>query len=609
MLLIAACFGLLCGLAEAINAWAFSLIPDNRGWKNDTIPEILWIAPILNLLLFLTLGLVLVPLGRLFSKLRSDLLAYATFGWLAGYGALAVSGRLHQITCIILGLALAVLLCRHSRSRREVSNILLMRILGFLVVSVVLIVLTGIYSERTAESSEPRTLPRSTDAPNVLLITLDTLRADHLSSFGYSRQTTPNLDRLAQEGVLFEDAFATASWTLPSHASIMTGRYPHEHRAGAVPLDGRFPTLAEQLYSLGYATAGFVSNVYYCTARTGLARGFSTYEDNFGTVLECVRETFYGKMLLDRLPLLGYYDLPGRKRAADVNREFLSWLDANRRARFFAFLNYLDVHDPYIAPDPYNTAFTSNPGQGDVVNSLLYPRHFTGPRPLTDQQRQAEIDGYDGSLIYLDHELGSLFDRLRAMGVLDKTLIIVTSDHGESFGNHGLYGHGNGMYVNLLHVPLIVRYPGGIPAGLRVSEAVSLRAIPATVMNVLGLDSQSPFPGPPLSQYWTGTSTQDSNRAFSEALKGIVQDPAYPLGRRSIVKSISTSESHLIVYEDGRVELFRLDRDPMETNNLADSPESQDVIEELGSGLEKLMSPSDWKIFRYLLNHDDPKSK
>lgn len=604
-LLIAACFGLFCGLAEGTTDWILSVVPDKLGWKNDLLPEILWVAPIVDLLLFLAIGGAVVLVSRVFPKARRELLGYAVIGWLASYGVLSMSGRLHQITCVILALAFTIQLCRSARARRPVSDVFLVRIFAGLLLSIVIVALAGMTNQGKAESSEPGLVPALSDRPNVLLVTLDTLRADHLSSFGYSRPTTPNIDRLAREGVLFENAFATASWTLPSHASIMTGRYPYEHRAGGGPLNSQYPTLAEELHSRGYATAGLVANLDYCTAKTGLSRGFSTYEDNFGTVTDMVSETFYGRMLLDRLPLLGYYDHPGRKPAAEVNREFFLWLDANRGVRFFAFLNYFDVHDPYIAPSPYQTKFANQPNRGDLVNSLLFPRDFTGGKQLTEQQVQAEINGYDGSLAYLDNELGSLFDRLKVMGLQDNTLIIVTSDHGESFGNHGLYGHGNSLYADLIHVPLIIRYPRKVPAGLRVSEAVSLRAIPASVIDLLGLDSQSPFPGTPLSVHWSGKLSSTSERtslAFAESLKGIVRNPAYPLGRRSIAKSISSSKWHLILYEEGKVELFQLDRDVTELNNLADTPEGKAAIKELGYGLEKLMPPDDWKIFCHLLN-------
>ena len=607
LLLTAACFGLLCGLGESIVYALLSVVPDGFGWKNDLLPEILWIAPVVNLLWFLGVGAIVALLSRVGPRIRHDLYGYAVFGWLASYGLLATLGKLRQSACILLALGLATQFCRYARSRPPATPLFLGRSLAALVVTIVGINLAGmVFREPEAVSAGARMRPVSSQAPNVLLIVLDTLRADRLSAYGYARPTTPNIDRLAREGVLFENAFATASWTLPSHASLMTGRYPYEHRAGSGPLDTRYPTLAAHLFAKGYATGGFVANLFYCSVRTGLARGFATYKDHFSTYGDMIWRTFYGKMLLDRLPRLGYYDIPGRKRATRVNEEFLQWLEANHNTSFFAFLNYTEVHDPYIPPSPYATKFSAHPNRGKYINSLLFPRDFTGGRLLPREIIQDEMDGYDNSLASLDAELGSLFTQLAALGLLDNTVVIITSDHGESFGNHALFGHGNSLYRELLHVPLIIRYPGKIPVGLRVSETVSLQAIPATVMELLGFASEALFPGQSLTVFWAKDHPNVSSQinqpfAFAEALQGIVHNPTYPLGRRSIMKSLTTTQWHLILYEEGKVELFRVDQDVQEAHNLAPTPGGSAVIEALGRRMAALMTPQDWTIFGPLI--------
>ena len=477
ILLIAACFGVFSGLAEGAVDWVLSVVPDGLGWRNDLVPGILWIAPAFNLILFLTLGVVLAALSRVLPRIRHDLLGYAVFGWLAIYGPLAATARLHQVACVLLASGVTFQLCRYARARKPASNSLLAGAFATLAVLAVLTSSMGALKASAKAAPPGMTVASSqTGAPNVLLITLDTLRADHVSAYGYHRLTTPNLDRFAAAGVLFERAFATASWTLPSHASIMTGRYPAEHRAGGSPLDNRYTTLAEYLAARGYATAGFVANMQYCSARNGLARGFAVYEDHFGTLGDMAVETAYGKWLARALLHVGYYDLPGRKRAATVNHEFLTWLDTPRQGPFFAFLNYFDVHDPYLAPSPYDTKFAQRRNVGNRINSELFPRDFTGGRPFSPAELQAEVDAYDGGLAYLDAALGALFRELAARNVLDRTLVIVTSDHGESFGNHNLFGHGNSMYRDLIHVPLIIRYPASVPSGTRITEAVSLQA-------------------------------------------------------------------------------------------------------------------------------------
>jgi arylsulfatase A-like enzyme len=594
---IVACLGLFSGLAEGAVYWILSIIRIG-GWKNDLLPEILWIAPLFNLMVFLVVALLAVALFMVFSKkFQNELFAWAIFGWCAIYGPLSASGKLNQIACVLLASGVAVQLCRFVRAR-PVSNLFLTWTLVALSVTVVLVSVFGEFEARIKIHSGSIAKARP-NSPNVLLITLDTLRADHLSSYGYPRKTTPNIDRLAEEGVLFENAFAGASWTLPSHATIMTGQPVHVHRAGGQPLDSRFPTLAEYFSARGYATAAFIANEFYCSSRTGLDRGFALYDDYYANIIDMAWRTFYGRLVLSELPLLGYYNIPGRRLAADVNAKFFDWLDEERKEPFFVFLNYFDVHDPYIAPVDSPRAFSTYSTRGRLINSLLFPRDFTGGRVLSAEERQAAIAGYDGSLAYLDAQLGFLFERLKAMGLLDNTLVIITSDHGESFGNHGLYGHGNSLYTNLLHVPLIFRYPKKVPARTRVTEAVSLQSIPATVLGILA-STDSPFPGDNLAPYWVEKRLPDATRvdfAVADSLPGIVQNPAYPLGRRSAMKSISTSQWHLILYEEGKVELFRTDHDPSESTNLAVTSEGREIISDLGSRVAKKMTRNEWSTF------------
>ena len=606
-LITAACFGLFLGTAEAVYNWFASFNPDPLGWKSDLLPEILWISPTFYLFLFVALTIPVVIASHFVPKVRWELFIYVVFGWLSVFGILSVSERLNRWTCLLLATGVVVQLHRFASHRRSPSTIAVLRVFGGLTLVVLLINLSGAGTRlgKAESPTPPEERLASSESPNVLLITLDTLRADHVSSYGYSRQTTPNLDRLAGEGVLFENAFATASWTLPTHASMMTGRYLYEHRAGGSPLSGQFPTLAEVLSSSGYATAGFTANRDYCSAKSGLSRGFSTYEDHFSNVADMVWHTYYGKMILNQLPSIGYYDVPGRKNALEVNREFLGWLETNRGARFFAFLNYYDVHDPYIPPASYQGKFAPQPTKGDLVNSILFPRDFTGGKRLSDQEVQAQEDAYDECLAYLDNQLGSLFDRLKALGLLDNTLIIVTSDHGESFGDHGFYGHGNHLYRNLLHVPLIIRYPNKVPKARRVTEAVSLQSIPASVLDLLGVHAQSTFSGIPMSRFWSeGTISNDETEglAFAESLKGIVHNPAYPLGRRGITKSLSTSKWNLILHEEGNIELFDVGKDPDELHNLAETTEGKSVIKELGPKMKAFMTASHWKNFCKLVN-------
>ena len=594
---IAASLGLICGLAEGLIYWLFGVIPDPFGWRKDLLPDILWVAPVFNALLFMAAGgAIFLLIGRL-RGVSLDLLGYAGFGWLAILGPLVASGRLRRSASLLLATGVVVQFLQYALARRPARNAFLARSFASLAAAVVFLSLAGLaFGVPATVPAGPREPVAQSKAPNVLLIVLDTLRADHLSSYGYARPTTPNLDRLAQQGVLFEEAYATASWTLPSHATLFTGRYPYEHRAGVKPLDTRYPTLAEVLYVRGYATAGFSANTYYVTPATGLTRGFEHFEVYYHSVTDMVARTFYGDFLLDRLPLLGYYDRPGRKRAAEVNREFLSWVKKKGDTPFFAFLNYFEVHDPYLASPPYQTRFTENPTRGNRINTVLYPHDFTGGKPFSPQEIQTEIDGYDASLVYLDAELGNLFDGLAALGILDNTVVIITSDHGEAFGTHGFFGHGNSMYRELLHVPLIIRFPAAVPIGLRVRDVVSLQALPATVMDLIGRGSEQPFSGRSWATCWAQSRSDEpcaGDFAFSDASPSTVPESKFGSRRRAGQSSVFTSAWHLILYAEGDAALYRVRDDPQELSNLADTPEGRQVVRELMTRMDERLPSGD----------------
>lgn len=592
--LIAMCLGMLTGLAEAGVDLILSIIPDQLGWRNDLIPTVLWVAPIFNLLLFVALSVPVILVIRLLPRVRSDLVASAVFGWLASFGAASASKKIDPLACAILATGITFQLVLWARKRQLGSAFLTRTALGALILFL-LMSLAGVGFSLKKAYAITAAPASGSHLPNILLVTIDTLPASELTLYGYSRETTPYLGRLAREGVLFADAIATANWTLPTHATIMTGRFLYEHQANNGPLSNKYPTLAEYLTSRGYVTGGFVGNTLFGGRGTGLARGFDVYQDYFSNVVDMGYRTFYGGILAKGLPFFGYYNIPGRKSAAEVNHEFMQWLDANANVPFFAFLNYFDVHDPYIPPAAFRTRFTDNPGLGNRVNSYVFGREFTNGIPLSPAEIRTEIDDFDSALAYTDSQLGILLDRLKADGVLDNTVVILTSDHGESFGNHGLYGHGNSLYRDLIHVPLIIRYPGKVPSGSTVECPVSLREIASTVIDLSGFASTSPFPGNSLSDAWERqlSGMPCSNEpVFSEAVKG----------RIGAIKSLTTLEWQLILHQEGNVELYRIDRDPQESDNLVESPEGKQVIEQLGSYMQSYMTPEDWKIFSAIIS-------
>ncbi len=344
---------------------------------------------------------------------------------------------------------------------------------------------------------------------------MDTVRADATSLNGSTRDTTPNLAALARRGALFEQAISTAPWTLPSHASMFTGRWPWELLVGPDrALDARYPTLAGYLDRHGYATAGFVANTVFCTREYGLSRGFGHYEDFVLTPLEALRGTALGWLVcrrltpvVDRLREATGRD-PGhplevrtyRKDAAEINRAALNWIETDDDRPFFVFLNYLDAHDPYLVPRGAEHPFSGHPATLAERRAL---RDWIGeePRARAPSEMQLARDAYDDCLAYLDGEIGRLVDELGRRGRLENTVIVVTADHGEHFGEHArdglpLVGHRLSVYQPEIHVPLLIVAPNRIPSRMVVPDVVSLRDLPATIVDLVGLGRGRALPRP-----------------------------------------------------------------------------------------------------------------
>jgi arylsulfatase A-like enzyme len=590
--LLAVWSGLAAGLLEAVTA---ILLRGVQGYAIRVSPDILWIAPAFNLILFLLLSVGLNIVLKLLGKSPDLRLAVGLFCWVTLFGLLLLIGKLDQVAALVLSLGISFQVGRLVRGREQRVLAFFRKSAAFLITAAVIIGVAGAMWDGWQERRMIGRLAKAEPgAPNVLLITLDTLRADHLSSYGYNRETSPNIDRLASGGAVFEHAFASSSWTLPSHATMFTGRLAHEHMADWFdPLNDRYPTLAEALYERGYLTGAFVANTAYVTPECGLARGFTRFDVYGNSLIGDAGSTVYGKKLaLNLLPRLGYFDIPGRKRAADVNDEFLRWLDQSEGQPFFAFLNYFDLHDPYITSDPYSKRFSGEVTSGDVINFQFQPGSFRRKPELTEKEIQVEIDSYDGCLTYLDSKLGELFAELERRGLDKNTLIIITSDHGESFGNHDLFGHGNSLYLETLHIPMILYWPGKIPAGIRPQQLVGLNQIPSTIMELVGAGDNSAFPGASLTASLYGErQAAASDPVMSELSPGRFKDgpPGYPT-RNGGLKSLLTERWHLILGDSGSEELYAWREDRQESRNLAGDPESQIVVQQLKHQLEAMMT-------------------
>jgi len=347
------------------------------------------------------------------------------------------------------------------------------------------------------------------ERPNLLLVTIDTLRADRVGAYGHAAAATPSLDRLAREGVLVEDAVVQVPQTRPSHASLFTGRQPYEHGIRdnfSPPLTGH-ATLAERLREAGYSTAAFIG-AYPVSRESGLDRGFLAYDDPFG----------------GGAPRRGRADRSERP-ASEVVDAALAWLGKPAGPPFFAWVHLFDPHAPYAPPAPYRKRFAKEP--------------------------------YDGEVAYADSQVGRLLEWLDRSGHAGRTLVVVTSDHGEGLGDHGEDEHLFFVYDSTLRVPLLLRWPGRLPAARVAGQFRSVDLMP-TLLELLGLPAVPSSGASRAAELGQGRGLPD-NESYAESLYGQLHFGYAPLRalRAEGWKYIDTP----------RPELYSLREDPGETRN------------------------------------------
>jgi choline-sulfatase len=349
-------------------------------------------------------------------------------------------------------------------------------------------------------------------APNVVLVTIDTLRADHVGAYGYRAGETATLDRLAREGVLIEDAVVQVPQTRPSHASIMTGRYPYEHGIRdnySPPLPPAIPTLASVLRDHGWDTAGFIG-AYPVARPSGLDRGFTLFDDPFGMGDATTREA------------------RTERKAAEVLDHALAWLARPRARPFFLWVHLFDPHAPYEPPSPWRERFAKAP--------------------------------YDGEVAYADAQLGRLVAWLDAKGLRGQTLVVATADHGEGLGEHGEDEHMFFVYDSTLRVPLLFSWPGRLPSGTRVRGQFRSVDLFATVLELAGV-VPPPTSGASRAAFLRQDGRIPDNESYTETLYPQIHFGYAPL------RALRAEGWKYI--EAPRAELYRLAEDPGETRNLA----------------------------------------
>jgi arylsulfatase A-like enzyme len=389
---------------------------------------------------------------------------------------------------------------------------------------------------------------------NVILISIDTLRRDHLPIYGYERDTSPNLAALADEGVVFDSAIAVHTNTTPSHASMLTGRYPARHGIvqNGMPLRPRIPTLPGLLRDEGLVTGAFVSS-WTLTDRVGLDAGFDVYDCELSEDRERI--------------------------AQDTVDRALPWLRARASAgeRFFLFLHLFDPHFPYAAPADCTDRFAPE-GQSALSTELKrqLPRKKSDSG-LNDQTAREYVSRYDGEIFYADRHVGRFLDELERLGLAEHTLIVFTSDHGESLWERDwVFDHGARAYDEQIRVPFVVRFPDGRESGERRAAQVSHVDIMPTVLDYLEIDGPDDLDGRSLLRLVERETEADRRRpAFAHARVAPDRVPEIGAELRQIglISVVRYPDLKLIEYpaaqEDFYKQLFALDADPGERNNLA----------------------------------------
>lgn len=388
---------------------------------------------------------------------------------------------------------------------------------------------------------------------NVLLIVLDAVRPDHLSCYGYSRKTSPNIDNLAQAGVLFSQAFSHGPCTHIAIPSLLTSLYPgvlHKATAWDIILSDKFITLPEILAQAGYVTAAFACPVL--KGIPNLKHRFKTYE-----VLPRETENFPE----GELP---YLELSLSNIDSEINKKALDWLEKNRSRPFFLYLHYLGGHDPYLPPSPYDLSFWDKEISGEMKKFIsgFSRKDYNGLYGVDFPEEMFDFitAQYDGKIKYTDKQIGDLIVELGRLGLLENTLVILTSDHGESFGEHGSFFHSKTLYREVIHVPLIMRLPKVLPRGRVIAGPVRHIDLLPTILDILNIPYGGPAQGIDLLPFITKTEANLELETFSES-------------HESWQKSIRIARWLFIANYDERneprsLELYDLETDPNESENL-----------------------------------------
>ena len=474
--LVAVWCGAVAGLLDGLEMFAVRFVPRIRG-PFKVPPEVLWVAPVVAIVLFLLALPALLLVARPVARRRGipeQRLLVSLYALVAAFCLLFAPRVLHPASVVVLAVGIALAVTRWFTRREAAAPGWMLRRAWVVPVAMVFmaagVLLAGRLSQRTAFA----TLPAApVGARNVLILMLDTVRRDRVAT-ARGAELAPRLKQLAAAGTEFRQAWASSSWSLPSQASVLAGRYPFEHGADwpKLAIAAGTPTLASFLAGQGYATGAFSGNSAWIVPEH-VGRGFGTFTAYQFEIV--ARRTAIGALANFLLDKLGW-DSSGRGRtAAALQRDLLAFLDAHPGRPFFAYLCFMDA------------------------NQAMHRRTLGHPFWQSAPALDSIVAAYEGGIRSLDASIGVLLDTLRQRGVLDNTIVVVTSDHGESFGrrypgDHAPGGHGTSLYPEQVAVPLIIIEPGR-PGGRVVDTTVGLHQLAATLAHRLGFGG-APFGGP-----------------------------------------------------------------------------------------------------------------
>jgi arylsulfatase A-like enzyme len=452
---------------------------------------------------------------------------------------------------------------------------------------------SGVSLGRFFDAAPPAANPAR---PNFLLIVLDTVRADHLDLFGYERQTMPNLRRFAEQSQVANRMFTTGSWTLASHGSMFTGLYPSAHRAHhlfvhdkaqntvAYPLREDVPTLAEFFDSLGYQTAGIVSN-FAALSGFGMGRGFEHYDTAPGGAFLATRILWLyraglgnwspGVALQAWLPgavqarsRLFSLKEPLYRRAWEINVRARQWLERRASRPFFLFLNYLDAHSPYLPLPEDDERFAKRPPGEEwfAFPVLRFLGSQRGAESFTAEEVEFLKAQYDAELVSLDRELGRLFDFLRESALLENTVVFITTDHGESFFEHGFPDHGNSLYQHEIGGFLVIKTPPSL-SPVQVSPLMQFVDFLPTAAAILN----EPVPAPVQGSAWGNGRDYALSEMFCKGCgREMLESTTWPDVLKDELIAVIRGNTKLIRSMRNPDTVYDLSTDPAESKPLAD---------------------------------------